>query len=311
MTTAKTKRQMTVRMMKRHWQMYLLLLLPLLYLLIFKYYPMLGTQIAFKKFRASQGIWGSEWIGFANFAKFFKSYQFSRVMVNTIAVSFYQLIAGFPFPIIFALLLNTLSGKWFKKTVQTVTYLPYFISVVVLVGMMFQIFNPTRGIYGTLYTMATGTTAPDLFGKSEMFRHMYVWSGVWQNMGFNSVIYIAALSSVSNDLHEAAMIDGIGRFKRMLYIDLPAIIPTMTVLLILNAGRIMSIGFEKVYLMQNDLNLRTSEIISTYVYKVGLAAGGGDFAYATAIGLFNSAVNLILIVTVNKICNRLGETSLW
>ena len=301
----------TLKMMRRHWQMYLLLLIPVAYLLIFKYYPMLGAQIAFKKFRASQGIWGSEWIGLANFTKFFKSYQFSRVLTNTLAVSFYQLIAGFPFPIIFALLLNTLTGKTYKKLVQTTTYLPYFISVVVLVGMMMQIFNPITGVYGRIYTSITGVPARDLMGRSEMFRHFYVWSSVWQNMGFNSVIYIAALSTVSPDLHEAAIIDGIGRFKRMLYIDFPAIVPTMTVLLILNAGRVMSIGFEKVYLMQNDLNLRTSEVISTYVYKVGLAAGGGDFAYATAIGLFNSLVNLILIIGVNKISSRLGETSLW
>lgn len=297
--------------MRRHWQMYLLLLLPLAYLLIFRYYPMIGAQIAFRKFRASQGIWGSQWVGFANFIKFFKSYQFGRVFSNTLFLSVYQLIAGFPFPIIFALLLNTVTVKSCKKIVQTVTYLPYFISVVVLVGMMMQVFNPIVGFYGKLSLSLLGVYGEDLFGDAKYFSHLYVWSGVWQNMGWNSIIYLAALSTVSPELHEAGKIDGMNRLRRILHIDLPAILPTITVLLILNAGRIMSLGFEKVYLMQNSLNISRSEVISTYVYKVGLASGGGDFSYATAIGLFNSVINLILIVTVNKICRKTGGDSLW
>jgi putative aldouronate transport system permease protein len=301
----------TIKLVKRHWQMYLLLLLPLAYLLIFRYYPMIGAQIAFRKFRASQGIWGSQWVGFANFIKFFRSYQFNRVLSNTLLLSMYQLIAGFPFPILFALLLNTVTVKSYKKVVQTITYLPYFISVVVLVGIMMQVFNPIVGFYGKMSLNLFGVYGKDLFGDAKYFPHLYVWSGVWQNMGWNSIIYLAALSTVSPELHEAGKIDGMNRFMRILYIDLPAILPTITVLLILNAGRIMSLGFEKVYLMQNSLNISRSEVISTYVYKVGLASGGGDFSYATAIGLFNSVVNLILIVAVNKVCRKTGGESLW
>jgi putative aldouronate transport system permease protein len=307
----KTKYGKTLKLMRNHWQMYALLLIPLIWLFVFKYYPMLGAQIAFKRFRASQGIWGSQWVGFANFIKFFKSYQFGRVLSNTLMLSLYQLAAGFPLPVVFALLLNTLTAQTYKKFIQTITYLPYFISIVVMVGILFQIFNPISGIYGRLVFSMTGRAAADLFGKAQIFPHLYVWSGVWQNMGWNSIIYLAALSSVSPELHEAGKIDGMSRFMRIIYIDLPAIIPTITVLLILNFGRIMSLGFEKVYLMQNSLNLGRSEVISTYVYKVGLAVGGGDFSYATAIGLFNSVINMALIVTVNNICKKLGGSTLW
>lgn len=297
--------------MRRHWQMYLLLMIPLLFLLTFSYYPMLGAQIAFKNFRSSLGIWGSQWIGFSNFTRFFQSYQFVRVVSNTVILSVYGLIAGMPFPIIFALLLNTVTQPKLKKTIQTVTYLPYFISTVVLVGMMFQILDPRIGIWGKFIFAVTGSRAPDLFGKAGYFPHLFVWSGIWQNMGWNSIIYLAALSSVSPELHEAGKIDGMNRLMRIIYIDFPAILPTATILLILNFGRIMTIGFEKAYLMANDLNRSSSEVISTYVYRVGLVIGGGDFSYATAIGLFNSVVNLILIITVNKICSRMGGNSLW
>lgn len=297
--------------MKRHWQMYLLLLLPLLFIIIFHYYPMLGAQIAFKRFRSSLGIWGSPWIGFTNFVRFFQSYQFIRVVSNTALLSLYGLIAGMPFPIIFALLLNTVTQPKLKKTIQTVTYLPYFISTVVLVGMMFQILDPRIGIWGKFIFAVTGSRAPDLFGKANYFPHLFVWSGIWQNMGWNSIIYLAALSAVSPELHEAGKIDGMNRLMRIIYIDFPAILPTATILLIMNFGRIMTIGFEKAYLMANDLNRSASEVISTYVYRVGLVIGGGDFSYATAIGLFNSVINLILIITVNKVCSRLGGNSLW
>jgi putative aldouronate transport system permease protein len=272
---------------------------------------MLGVQIAFKRFRSSLGIWGSEWIGFTHFIRFFQSYQFGRVISNTVLLSVYSLIAGFPLPIIFALLLNTITHQNTKKVVQTVTYLPYFISTVVLVGMMFQVLDPRIGIYGKFVYALTDTRASDLFGRAGNFRHIFVWSGVWQSMGWNSIIYLAALSAVSPELHEAGRIDGMSRFMRIVYIDFPAILPTATILLILNFGGIMSVGFEKVWLMQNNLNLSTSEVISTYVYKIGLITGGGDFSYATAIGLFNSVVNLILLVVFNKICKRIGGTSLW
>ncbi|MDD3409176.1 MAG: ABC transporter permease subunit [Eubacteriales bacterium] len=295
---------------RKHWQLYLFLLLPLLYLIVFKYYPMLGAQIAFRKFKPQMGIWGSPWVGFANFSKFFSSYQFTRVISNTLTLSFYSLLAGFPIPVMLALMLNSLQGKRYRNLVETVAYMPHFISTVVLVGMMMQVFNPHIGVVGALYRLVAGASMPDLFGRASAFSHLYVWSGVWQNAGWNTIIYTAALAGVDTELHEAAQIDGASRFRRVLHIDLPAVLPTITIMLILNAGNIMSIGFEKDYLMQTDLNLQTSEIISTYVYKVSFVQGS-DFSYAGAVGLFNSVVNMILLVTVNALSRRLGESSLW
>ena len=296
----------------RYWQLYLFLVLPLAYIIIFAYIPMFGVQIAFKKFNYTGGIWGSPWTGFSHFIKFFNSYNFERVIVNTLRISVYDILAGFPFPIIFALCLNTIEHGRYKKIVQTITYMPHFISVVVVVGMVMQIFHPLIGIYGVVVKALTGTQAVDLFGKADVFPHLYVWSGIWQSFGWSSIIYVASLTSVPGELYEAAKVDGASRFKMVLHIDLPALAPTITILLILRMGAVMSVGFEKAWLMQNPLNLRTSELISTFVYKQGLAAGGPvDFSYAAAIGLFNSVINLILIIIVNKIANKLSETSLW
>lgn len=287
-----------------------MLLIPLIYILIFSYVPMLGLQIAFKKFDGALGIWGSPWVGFKNFTKFFNSYQFRRVLSNTLVISVYNLIGGFPIPIIFALLLNIVRNERFKKSVQMVTYVPHFISVVVLVGITLQMFDSRIGLLSILYSFLTNKAMPELLGNPNAFPHIYVWSGIWQNTGWNSIIYMAALASVDSELHEAAIVDGASRFKRVLYIDLPSIIPTATILLILNAGKMMSVGFEKVYLLQNPLNLRTSEIISTYVYKIGLT-GFSDFSYATAIGFFNSLVNFLLIIIVNQISKKVSNSSLW
>jgi len=296
----------------RYWQLYLFLILPLAYIIIFSYVPMLGVQIAFKKFNYIGGIWGSPWIGFNNFVKFFNSYTFTRVISNTLRISIYDIFAGFPFPIIFALCLNTIEHRRYKKFLQTVTYMPHFISVVVVVGMLMQIFHPLNGVYGIISRAVTGTQAADLFGKANAFPHLYIWSSIWQGFGWSSIIYVASLTSVPEELYEAARVDGASRFKMVVHIDLPALAPTITILLILRMGAIMSVGFEKAWLMQNPLNLRTSELISTYVYKQGLAAGGPvDFSYAASIGLFNSVINLILIIIVNKIANKLSETSLW
>lgn len=294
-----------------NWQLYLMLLLPVVWLIIFCYCPMPGIVIAFKDFSIRKGIWESPWIGLANFERFFTSYQFVRVLKNTLIVSLYSLIAGFPFPIILALSLNVVRNKYYKKVVQMVTYIPHFISVIVIVGILLQMFNSRIGLYGTLYTTLTGSSAPDILSQPSVFPHMYVWSGVWQEVGWGSIIYLSALSAVDPALHEAAIVDGASRFKRVLVLDLPTILPTATIMLIMNAGRIMSIGFEKVYLMQNDLNLTTSEIISTYSYKVSLGPTGGDFSLGATIGLFNSVINLILILIVNAAANKLGETSLW
>ncbi|GHV86879.1 sugar ABC transporter permease [Spirochaetia bacterium] len=296
----------------RYWQLYLFLLIPLAYIIIFAYIPMLGVQIAFKRFTILGGIWRSPWVGLQNFFKFFSSYMLPRVIGNTLRISLYDIIAGFPFPIIFALCLNTIENRRYKKFLQTVTYMPHFISVVVIVGMLMQIFHPLNGIYGIVVKALTGNQASDIFAKPGAFPHLYVWSGIWQGFGWSSIIYVAALTAVPEELYEAARVDGASRFKMVLYVDLPALAPTITILLILRLGTVMSLGFEKAYLMQNNLNLRTSEFISTFVYKQGLAAGGPtDFSYAAAIGLFNSLVNLVLIILVNKLANKLSETSLW
>ena len=296
----------------RYWQLYLFLLIPLAYIVTFAYVPMLGVQIAFKKFTILGGIWGSPWIGFANFQKFFNSYTFNRVITNTLRISVYDIIAGFPVPVIFALCLNTIENRRYKKMLQTITYMPHFISVVVIVGILMQFFHPLNGIYGIAVKAITGSQAVDLFGRPNTFPHLYVWSGIWAHFGWGSIIYVATLTSVPEELYEAARIDGASRFQMILHVDLPALAPTITILLILRLGSIMSVGFEKAWLMQNNLNLRTSELISTFVYKQGLAAGGPtDFSYASAIGLFNSLINLFLIISVNKIANKLSEISLW
>ena len=297
--------------MRRHWQMYVFAALPLVYLIIFKYIPMLGIQIAFKNFTVAGGIYGSEWVGFFQFEKFFGSYQFRRVLTNTIRLSLYSLIAGFPLPIILALMMNALRKQQIRSFVQNVTYMPHFISTVVMVGILNQFFNTRVGTFAHIWKMFSYELVPDLLASATSFTHMYVWSGVWQGMGWGSIIYMAALSNVDETLHEAAMIDGASRFKRILCIDFPAIVPTISITLILRCGSLMGIGFDKVYLMQNDLNLRASEVISTYVYKVGLQSSSSDFSYSTAIGLFNSVVNLLMLLTVNTISRRVGESSLW
>ena len=296
----------------RYWQLYLFLLLPAVYIVIFAYVPMVGAQIAFRRFDILGGIWYSPWVWFENFTRFFNSIMFSRVMINTIRISIYEIIAGFPIPIIFALCLNTIEHVRFKKFIQTTTYMPHFISVVVIVGMLMQIFHPMNGVYGIIVNAVTGNQAVDLFGRPDAFPHLYVWSGIWQSFGWSSIIYMAALTSVPEELYEAARIDGASRLKMVIHIDLPSLAPTIAILMILRVGSIMSIGFEKAWLMQNNLNLPTSELISTFVFKQGLAAGGPtDFSYAASIGLFNSVVNLILLVIVNQVARKLSDTSLW
>ena len=300
------------KIFRRDWQLYVFMLIPLIWVIIFCYAPMFGAQIAFRKYQPRLGIWDSPWVGFYQFKKFFNSYQFSKVMVNTIVISLYTILCSFPLPIIFALVLNSTRSRKFRTVTQTIVTMPHFISVVVLVGILLQIFNSRTGVYGTMMESITGAYPEDLFSKPANFRHMYVWSGVWQQFGWNSIVYIAALAAVSPELHEAAQIDGASRFQRLLHVDFPAILPTITIMLILRMGSVMTIGFEKVYLMQNSLNLTASEIISTYVYKVGLSsAGTTDLSYSTAIGLFNSAINLVLISVTNFIARKLGGNGLW
>lgn len=296
---------------RARWQIYALLLLPVVYLIVFAYVPMGGLVLAFKSYNVRKGIWGSPWVGLQNFKKFFSSYNFATIMKNTITISLYSLVASFPFPIIFALLLNAMQGKKYKKMIQTITYIPHFISTVVMVGLVFQLLNERSGIYGSLYTLFTGTTAPSLLGVGKNFKHIYVWSGIWQNLGYNSIIYIAALTSVDQALHEAAQIDGASRLQRLIHIDFPAILPTTSIMLILAVGRIMSLGYEKALLMQNNLNLNYSEIVSTYVYKVGLASGINDYSLSTTVGMFNAVINLILLFLANWGSKKLSGNSIF
>ncbi|WMJ86700.1 ABC transporter permease [Anaerocolumna sp. MB42-C2] len=305
-----SKNNLTKRILGR-WQLYVFLIIPVIYIILFNYVPMLGIQLAFKKFNARLGIWGSPWVGFDQFIKFFTSYQFVRVIKNTLTLSFYGLLAGFPLPIILALVLNSIRSERYKKFIQTVTYLPYFISLVVMVGILTQMLNPRIGMIANIYSFISGNEAPDMMSNPSAFPHIYVLSGVWQSIGYNSIIYIAALSGVDPELHEAAEVDGASRFKRVIHVDLPTILPTAAIMLILNAGQIMNIGFDKAYLMQNPLNLSASEVISTYVYKVGIASSTNDFSYATAIDFFNSSINMVLITVVNFISKKLGGNSLF
>ena len=290
----------------RNWVLYLFLVPTLVYLLIFNYAPLSGIQIAFRKFVASKGIWGSQWVGMKNFVKFFSSYMFGDVLANTVILSVYQLVASFAFPIILAILLNYSISPKLSKVTQMVTYAPHFISTVVMVGML-NVFLSNSGIINQLLDKA-GFGTVHFLSESGTFRHIYVWSHIWQRTGYNSVIYIAALAGVSPELHEAAIVDGANKLERIWHIDIPSILPTAIILLIMDTGNILSLGFEKVYLMQNDLNLGVSEIISTYVYKVGLI--NAQYSYSTAIGLFNNVVNLIILLSVNKLANKLSGTSL-
>lgn len=294
--------------MKRHWQLYILILPALIYFLIFCYAPMYGIQLAFKDYNALLGITKSPWVGFDHFIRFFRSYQFEKLLKNTISLSLWQLILGFPIPVILALSLNYARNAKFKRFVQTITYAPHFISIVVLVGMLNIFFAIKGGIVNQIIT-AFGGEAILFMGKEKYFQPLFVGSGIWQNMGWNAIIYLATLSGVSPELHEAAVMDGASKIKRVLHIDIPSILPTIIIMLILNFGQLMGIGFEKAYLMQNSLNMGKSEIIATYVYKIGLI--DAQYGFATAVGLFNSIINFILLIVVNKISSKVSETSLW
>ena len=304
----KRGRAFRLNSVKRRWQLFLFLLIPVVWVIIFNYVPMIGVQIAFRKYKIRDGIWGSKWVGLAYFVKFFNSYQFQRVLINTMRVSLYSLVAGFPLPIVLALCMNALTNQRYKKFVQTLTYIPHFISTVVLVGMLSMFFSTTTGFVNTAIA-ALGFNKIHFFGEPQYFRHLYVWSGVWQNMGWSAVIYIATLSGVDPQQHEAARIDGATILQRMWHIDLPALAPTIVILLIMQAGSIMSVGYEKVYLMQNSTNITTSEVISTYTYKIGLE--NAQFSYSAAIGLFNNVINFIMLVVVNTLTKKLSGMALW
>ena len=295
---------------KRSWAIYLLLLFPLVYLIVFNYTPMYGLIIAFKNFKPALGIWGSKWVGLYHFNRFVTQQNFWNTLKNTILISLYSVAAGFPMPILLALLLNNTKSQRLKSAAQTITYLPHFISVVVLVGILNVFFSPDNGVISKVLNSMGLLKGPLKVLLTEgSFIHLYVWSGVWQHMGWDSIIYLAALSSVDPFLHEAAVVDGASKVKRVWYIDLPCIIPTIVTLLILRVGNMLNIGFEKVYLMQNSINVFESEVISTYVYKQGLL--NTQYSYSTAIGFANSVVNMILLLTVDRIAKSLGQDGLF
>ncbi len=285
---------------------YLLILLPLAFMLVFRYYPMLGAQIAFKNYKVRLGIWASPWAGMTHFETFFNSANSWMIIKNTLLISLYSLLASFPIPILLAICLNESNVKWFKKSVQMVTYMPYFISTVVLVSMILQFTDVSSGIVAQIYSLF-GAQAPNIMADTGSFRSLYVWTGVWQTMGYSAIVYLAALSGVPLDLYEAAKVDGASKLRKILSIDLPYIAPTIITLFILNAGSILSVGFEKIYLMQNNFNTPVSEVISTYVYKIGIM--NSNFSFSTAVGLFNSVVNLVMLVLVNALSRRVSDIS--
>ena len=296
------------RRILKNWELYLFILPALIWYIIFTYAPLYGVQIAFKNFNGAKGIWGSPWVGLKHFRNFLTAYTFPVLLRNTFLLSIYSLAAGFPFPIFLALMLNEVGAARYKKVVQTVTYAPHFISMVVMVGMLTLFLSPSMGVFNTIRNLL-GMESVSFLTKPELFRHLYVWSGVWQGMGWGSIIYLAALSGVDTQLHEAAVIDGATRIQRIWYINLPVLLPTVTILLILNCGSILSVGYEKVLLMQNDLVLDVAEVISTYVYKRGLLRA--EYSFSAAVGLFNNVVNVILLLTVNGIVRKMGQTSLF
>ncbi len=302
---------MVVKSVKRYWDLYLLLILPIIYFCVFKYRPMGALIIAFKNFRIKQGYFGSPWatdFGFQHFIRFFKNAYFLQILKNTVSLSVLQLIFSFPVPIILALIMNEIRRTRFKKTLQMVTYVPHFISTVVLVAIVDSLVAPQTGIINQLI-MGMGGKSIYFASKPEWFKPMYIISGIWQNSGYSSIIYLATLTNIDPQLIEAAKIDGANRLKIIWHIMIPGILPTAITLLIMDFGKIMNIGFEKAYLMHNSMNAQTSEVIATYIYKQGME--NLQYSYSTAVGLFNAVINIVLLLIVNKIAKTVSDTSLW
>lgn len=298
-----------IKELKNHWQLYLLVVPALIYLIIFCYIPIAGIIIAFKEYDPVMGIFGSPDVGFDKFKMFFESYYFTTTIMNTLAISVGSLIVNSIFPVILALLINEVPNPKFKKFVQTISYAPYFISLVVLVGM-FNMFLSSNGLLNDFLSALFGIETIDFLGDPKYFRTIYILTGLWQGIGWWSIIYVGALSNVDLSLHEAATIDGASRIQRIIHINLPAIKPTFIIMLIMSFGSLMSVGFEKVYLMQNSANLEVSEIIATYSYKVSFITVK-DFSFGTAVGLFNTVVNLILLLSANYISNKVNNEGLF
>lgn len=291
-----------------NWQFWAIIALPIIYAIVFAYIPMGGLTIAFKDYSIRKGFLGSDWVGFKYFIQFLTSPNSINVIKNTLILGVYTLIVSFPIPILLAVCINEMRNKHFKKFVQLTTYAPYFISSVVLVGMMMQMMDMRTGIFNILL-QKMGVGPINFFGDPSAFRSLYVWSGIWQTAGYSSIIYVAALSGVNPELEEAAVMDGASRLQRILHVDIPSIMPTIIIMLIFSCGNIVSIGMDKVFLMQTPMNASVSEVISTFVYKVGIV--NSNLGFSTAVGLFQSLVSFVLLVSVNKICKKVTETSLW
>ena len=293
-------------------QLVVLLVPAVAYMLVFQYGPMWGAQIAFRDFIPNKGFFGSPWVGLKHFNQFFSSYYFPITLRNTVYLSMYQLLANFPIPILLAIMLHYVLNKKSKSTLQTIFYAPNFISVTVVASMMFIMLSPSSGVVNTILKLA-GMDPVFFLAEESWFAHIFTISTVWQYSGVSAIIYLGVLTGIDPSLHESAMIDGAGKIKRIIHIDFPALVPTAVVLLILSFGRIMSIGFERAYLLQTPLNLSAAEVIPTYVYKAGVLGAGAlpRYSFASAIGLFQSSVNLVLVVLVNTIARRFSEHSLY
>lgn len=303
----KNRKKLTLKSIFHDWRLYVLLLPSLVYLFIFAYIPMYGVQIAFRDFSPRKGIWGSEWVGLEYFKRFIEYPNFKFLMMNTLRIGLYSL-ATFPCSIIFALMLNEVRSSKFKKSVQMISYIPHFLSTVVVCSMVTLFFNQKTGVVNAIIEFLGGTRT-DFLTKASYFEDIYVWSGVWQGLGFGAIIYIAALASVPMEQIEAARIDGATRLQIIWHVNIPYILPTIIIMLIFSCGGILGVGFEKILLLQNDLNLSRSQVISTYVYEIGIR--GGQFSYSSAIGLFNTIINVTILAIVNEIARRFGETSIW
>lgn len=304
--TAVKKRRVWLRL-KQSAPLYLLLAPAMIVFLIFTYAPMYGVVIAFKDYKPAEGIWGSEWVGFANFLTFFRSFQFWPTIRNTLVISLYTIAVTFTLPVLLALMCNQMHALRFKKFFQVSTYLPHFISTVVMCGMILLFLSPSNGMIAKVLELV-GIELPNLMGSAAACPHIYVWSEVWQHLGWDSILYVAALSAVDPTLYEAATVDGATKFHKVLYIDIPSLIPTITIMFILRMGSVMNVGFEKAFLLQNTLNGSTSELISTYVYKIGLVKS--QYSLSAAIGMFNNVINMILLLAVNAISRKVSENSL-
>jgi len=298
--------------LKRMWRnrvLYLMLLVPLAMLILFRYVPMYGVQIAFKNYMPSDTISSAAWVGLRFVNKFMESFNFRSILLNTLVIGVYSLGTFFCAPTL-AVCINYLTNQKLKKTIQTVSYLPHFISTVVMCSIILQIFDARSGLFNA-FTALFGVESRNYMGIPSAFKHIFIWTGIWQDVGYASIIYIASLASVSPELHEAAMIDGATLLKRVWHVDIPSLLPTMCVLLIMRCGQVLNVGYEKVYLLQNSMNIEASEVISTFVYKQGLTEGLPQYSYSTAISLFISIVNLILLLSVNKITGKLSGSSLF